>query len=65
MPQYLTSREVAVLLRRSEWWVRMMARRGELPTVRLGGRGRYLYPADQLEAALQRAGTQDCGQRAG
>jgi excisionase family DNA binding protein len=49
--KYLTTAEVAELLRRSEWSVRQLARRKLLPGVRVGGR--LLFDADALAAQLQ------------
>jgi excisionase family DNA binding protein len=52
LDEYLTTAEVARLLRLSLWTVRGMLRRGLLPTVRLGKS--YLVPRGALADLLRR-----------
>lgn len=53
----LRTREVALLFQVSERAVTDWARRGRIPSVRTPG-GHRRYPAEQVRALLQQAGTQ-------
>jgi excisionase family DNA binding protein len=54
MCRLLTVPEVAELLHLSDWTVRRLAREGTLPVVRLT-RGKMLFDADAVRAAVERA----------
>jgi excisionase family DNA binding protein len=56
---YLTTREVAELLRRSAADVRALVAEGRLRAVRLRPRGALLFEADEVRRALREARPQE------
>lgn len=53
-PRFLTLADVAEVLNTSSAQVYALVRRGELPAIKIGGRGQWRVEADQLEAYIQR-----------
>jgi excisionase family DNA binding protein len=52
-PRFLTLADVAELLNTSSAQVYALVRRGELPAIKLGGRGQWRVEADKLEEFIQ------------
>ena len=52
--QYLTTRQVAELIHRSEYTVRQMGRRREIKGIQAGPRGRWLFTLRAVEAWAKR-----------
>lgn len=52
-PRFLTLADVAELLNTSSAQVYALVRRGELPAIKLGGRGQWRVEADRLEEFIQ------------
>ncbi|KAA1418717.1 helix-turn-helix domain-containing protein [Nocardioides humilatus] len=48
-PRFLTLTDVAEVLNTSSAQVYAMVRRGELPAIKIGGRGQWRVEADRLE----------------
>ena len=53
-PRFLTLADVAEVLSTSSAQVYALVRRGELPAIKLGGRGQWRIEATQLEAYIER-----------
>ena len=53
-PRFLTLPDVAEVLNTSAAQVYALVRRGELPAIKIGGRGQWRVEADQLEAYISR-----------
>jgi excisionase family DNA binding protein len=53
-PRFLTLADVAEVLNTSSAQVYALVRRGELPAIKIGGRGQWRVEADQLEDFIQR-----------
>jgi excisionase family DNA binding protein len=53
-PRFLTLADVAEVLNTSSAQVYSLVRRGELPAIKIGGRGQWRVEADQLEAYIKR-----------
>ncbi|MBB3041286.1 helix-turn-helix domain-containing protein [Nocardioides soli] len=53
-PRFLTLADVAEVLNTSSAQVYALVRRGELPAIKIGGRGQWRVEADQLEEFIQR-----------
>ena len=51
-PRFLTLADVAEVLSTSSAQVYALVRRGELPAIRIGGRGQWRVEATQLEAYI-------------
>jgi excisionase family DNA binding protein len=54
-PRFLTLPDVAEILNTSAAQVYAMVRRGDLPAIKIGGRGQWRVEASQLEAYIERA----------
>ena len=54
-PRFLTLADVAEVLSTSSAQVYALVRRGELPAIKIGGRGQWRVEASELEAYIQRA----------
>jgi excisionase family DNA binding protein len=54
-PRFLTLADVAEVLNTSVAQVYAMVRRGELPAIKIGGRGQWRVETSQLEAYIERA----------
>ena len=54
-PRFLTLADVAEVLNTSSAQVYALVRRGELPAIKIGGRGQWRVEASELEAYIQRA----------
>jgi excisionase family DNA binding protein len=52
-PRFLTLADVAELLNTSSAQVYALVRRGELPAIKLGGRGQWRVEASRLEEFIQ------------
>ncbi|PVG81580.1 DNA-binding protein [Nocardioides gansuensis] len=52
-PRFLTLADVAEVLNTSSAQVYALVRRGELPAIKIGGRGQWRVEADKLEAFIQ------------
>ncbi|GAA1971742.1 helix-turn-helix domain-containing protein [Nocardioides panacihumi] len=52
-PRFLTLADVAELLNTSSAQVYALVRRGELPAIKLGGRGQWRIEASKLEEFIQ------------
>ncbi|GAB7005101.1 helix-turn-helix domain-containing protein [Nocardioides sp. AN3] len=52
-PRFLTLTDVAELLNTSSAQVYALVRRGELPAIKLGGRGQWRIEATKLEEFIQ------------
>lgn len=53
-PRFLTLADVAEVLNTSQAQVYALVRRGDLPAIKIGGRGQWRVEGDQLEAYIQR-----------
>jgi excisionase family DNA binding protein len=53
-PRFLTLADVAEVLSTSSAQVYALVRRGELPAIKIGGRGQWRVEASQLEAYIDR-----------
>lgn len=53
-PRFLTLADVAEVLNTSSAQVYALVRRGELPAIKIGGRGQWRVEADQLEEFIKR-----------
>ena len=53
-PRFLTLADVAEVLSTSSAQVYALVRRGELPAIKIGGRGQWRVEATQLEAYIER-----------
>lgn len=53
-PRFLTLTDVAEVLATSSAQVYAMVRRGELPAIKIGGRGQWRVESSELEAYIQR-----------
>jgi excisionase family DNA binding protein len=53
-PLFLTLADVAEVLNTSSAQVYALVRRGDLPAIKIGGRGQWRVEADQLEAYIKR-----------
>jgi excisionase family DNA binding protein len=53
-PRFLTLADVAEVLNTSVAQVYALVRRGELPAIKIGGRGQWRVEATQLEEFIQR-----------
>jgi excisionase family DNA binding protein len=53
-PRFLTLADVADVLSTSSAQVYALVRRGELPAIKIGGRGQWRVEASQLEAYIER-----------
>ena len=53
-PRFLTLADVAEVLNTSQAQVYALVRRGDLPAIKIGGRGQWRVEADQLEEYIQR-----------
>ena len=53
-PRFLTLADVAEVLNTSSAQVYALVRRGELPAIKIGGRGQWRVEATELEAYIQR-----------
>lgn len=54
-PRFLTLADVAEVLNTSSAQVYAMVRRGELPAIKIGGRGQWRVEAAKLEEYIERA----------
>ena len=54
MPRFLTLADVAEVLNTSSAQVYALVRRGDLPAIKIGGRGQWRVEANQLEEFIQR-----------
>jgi excisionase family DNA binding protein len=53
-PRFLTLADVAEILSTSSAQVYALVRRGDLPAIKIGGRGQWRVEATQLEAYIER-----------
>lgn len=53
MPRFLTLADVAEVLNTSQAQVYALVRRGELPAIKIGGRGQWRVEHDRLEEYIQ------------
>jgi len=53
-PRFLTLADVAEVLSTSSAQVYALVRRGDLPAIKIGGRGQWRVEADKLEDYIQR-----------
>ena len=53
-PRFLQLADVAEILNTSSAQVYALVRRGELPAIKIGGRGQWRVEASELEAYIQR-----------
>lgn len=53
-PRFLTLADVAEVLNTSSAQVYALVRRGDLPAIKIGGRGQWRVESEQLEAYIQR-----------
>ena len=53
-PRFLTLADVAEVLNTSSAQVYALVRRGDLPAIKIGGRGQWRVEAEQLEDYIQR-----------
>ena len=53
-PRFLTLADVAEVLNTSSAQVYALVRRGELPAIKIGGRGQWRVEADALEDFIQK-----------
>jgi excisionase family DNA binding protein len=53
-PRFLTLADVAEVLSTSSAQVYALVRRGELPAIKIGGRGQWRVEASQLEGYIER-----------
>jgi excisionase family DNA binding protein len=54
-PRFLQLADVAEILNTSSAQVYALVRRGELPAIKIGGRGQWRVEASELEGYIQRA----------
>jgi excisionase family DNA binding protein len=54
-PRFLTLADVAEILNTSTAQVYALVRRGDLPAIKIGGRGQWRVEATELEGYIQRA----------
>jgi excisionase family DNA binding protein len=54
-PRFLQLADVAEILNTSSAQVYALVRRGELPAIKIGGRGQWRVETSQLEAYIERA----------
>ncbi|GAB2753950.1 helix-turn-helix domain-containing protein [Nocardioides pakistanensis] len=54
-PRFLQLADVAEILNTSTAQVYALVRRGELPAIKIGGRGQWRVEASELEAFIQRS----------
>lgn len=54
-PRFLQLADVAEILNTSSAQVYALVRRGELPAIKIGGRGQWRVEVSELEAYIQRA----------
>jgi excisionase family DNA binding protein len=54
-PRFLQLADVAEILNTSSAQVYALVRRGDLPAIKIGGRGQWRVEAAELEADIQRA----------
>ena len=54
-PRFLTLADVAEILNTTSAQVYALVRRGDLPAIKIGGRGQWRVEASELEAYIQRA----------
>jgi excisionase family DNA binding protein len=54
LPRFLTLADVAEVLNTSVAQVYALVRRGDLPAIKIGGRGQWRVEATQLEAYIKR-----------
>jgi excisionase family DNA binding protein len=57
-PRFLQLADVAEILNKSSAQAYALVRRGDLPAIKIGGRGQWRVEATELEAYIQRAYTQ-------
>lgn len=57
-PRFLTLADVAEVLNTSSAQVYALVRRGDLPAIKIGGRGQWRVEGEQLESYIQRMYTQ-------
>lgn len=53
-PRFLTLADVAEILSTSSAQVYALVRRGDLPAIKIGGRGQWRVESEQLEAYIKR-----------
>lgn len=53
-PRFLTLADVAEVLNTSSAQVYALVRRGDLPAIKIGGRGQWRVESSQLESFIQR-----------
>ena len=53
-PRFLTLADVAEVLNTSQAQVYALVRRGDLPAIKIGGRGQWRVEAEQLEDYIHR-----------
>lgn len=53
-PRFLTLADVAEILNTSSAQVYALVRRGDLPAIKIGGRGQWRVESEQLEAYIKR-----------
>lgn len=53
-PRFLTLADVAEVLNTSQAQVYALVRRGEVPAIKIGGRGQWRVEANELENYIQR-----------
>lgn len=53
-PRFLTLADVAEVLNTSTAQVYALVRRGDLPAIKIGGRGQWRVETEQLESYIQR-----------
>lgn len=53
-PRFLTLADVSEVLNTSQAQVYALVRRGDLPAIKIGGRGQWRVEAEQLEAYIER-----------
>jgi len=54
-PRFLTLADVAEILNTSSAQVYALVRRGDLPAIKIGGRGQWRVETTELEAFIQRS----------
>lgn len=54
-PRFLTLADVAEVLNTSSAQVYALVRRGDLPAIKIGGRGQWRVEATELESYIERA----------
>ena len=54
MPRFLTLADVAEVLNTSSAQVYALVRRGDLPAIKIGGRGQWRVESSQLEGYIER-----------